>query len=69
MQRWVPQSVKALRHYNRHLFSSDFVAGVTVRHVPAMDASGLQALEDLTEELKGSGRMLRSAARASSRRT
>ena len=30
MQRWVPQSVIALRHYNRRTFLSDAIAGVTV---------------------------------------
>jgi SulP family sulfate permease len=31
---------------------------VRLRHVPAMDGSGLQALEDLADELKASGRTL-----------
>jgi SulP family sulfate permease len=30
MQSWMPQSVAALRHYDRHTFLSDAVAGVTV---------------------------------------
>ena len=30
MQHWVPQSVIALRQYNRHTFISDAIAGVTV---------------------------------------
>ena len=30
MQHWVPQSFIALRHYNRHTFISDAIAGVTV---------------------------------------
>jgi SulP family sulfate permease len=30
MQYWVPQSVIALRQYNRHTFMSDAIAGVTV---------------------------------------
>ena len=30
MHRWVPQSIIALRHYNRHTFISDAIAGVTV---------------------------------------
>ena len=30
MHHWVPQSIIALRHYNRHTFVSDAVAGVTV---------------------------------------
>jgi SulP family sulfate permease len=30
MHHWVPQSVIALRHYNRHTFVSDAIAGVTV---------------------------------------
>ena len=30
MHHWVPQSIIALRHYNRHTFISDAVAGVTV---------------------------------------
>ena len=30
MHQWVPQSVIALRHYNRHTFLSDAIAGVTV---------------------------------------
>ena len=30
MNRWVPQSIVALRHYNRHTFVSDAIAGVTV---------------------------------------
>ena len=30
MQHWVPQSFIALRHYNRHTFMSDAIAGVTV---------------------------------------
>ena len=30
MNRWVPQSIIALRHYNRHTFISDAIAGVTV---------------------------------------
>ncbi len=31
---------------------------VRLRHVPAMDASGLQALEDLADEIRASGRTL-----------
>jgi SulP family sulfate permease len=30
MNHWVPQSIVALRHYNRHTFVSDAIAGVTV---------------------------------------
>src|ERR671912_300789 len=30
MHHWVPQSIVALRHYNRHTFISDAIAGVTV---------------------------------------
>ena len=30
MNHWVPQSIIALRHYNRHIFISDAIAGVTV---------------------------------------
>ena len=30
MIRWTPQSVLALRHYNRRTFLSDLIAGVTV---------------------------------------
>ena len=30
MNHWVPQSIVALRHYNRHTFLSDAIAGVTV---------------------------------------
>jgi SulP family sulfate permease len=30
MNHWVPQSIIALRHYNRHTFISDAIAGVTV---------------------------------------
>lgn len=30
MHHWVPQSIIALRHYNRHTFISDAVAGITV---------------------------------------
>ena len=30
MHHWVPQSIIALRHYNRHTFISDAIAGVTV---------------------------------------
>lgn len=30
MVRWVPQSVLALKHYDRHTFLSDAIAGVTV---------------------------------------
>ena len=30
MHHWVPQSIIALRHYNRHTFISDLIAGVTV---------------------------------------
>jgi sulfate permease, SulP family len=33
MRRWVPQSIVALRHYNRHTFVSDAIAGVTVGFV------------------------------------
>jgi sulfate permease, SulP family len=30
MYHWIPQSIIALRHYNRHTFISDAIAGVTV---------------------------------------
>ncbi len=30
MRDWIPQSIIALRHYNRHTFLSDAIAGVTV---------------------------------------
>jgi SulP family sulfate permease len=30
MHHWVPQSIIALRHYNRHTFIADAIAGVTV---------------------------------------
>jgi SulP family sulfate permease len=30
MQRWAPRSIKSLRRYDRHLFLSDAIAGVTV---------------------------------------
>src|SRR5688572_18422985 len=30
MNHWVPESIVALRHYNRHTFISDAIAGVTV---------------------------------------
>jgi SulP family sulfate permease len=30
MHHWVPQSIISLRHYNRHTFLSDAIAGVTV---------------------------------------
>ncbi len=30
MRDWIPQSIIALRHYNRHIFISDAIAGVTV---------------------------------------
>lgn len=30
MHHWVPQSIIALRHYNRHTFAADAIAGVTV---------------------------------------
>ncbi|HET9468414.1 MAG TPA: SulP family inorganic anion transporter [Vicinamibacterales bacterium] len=30
MHHWVPQSIIALRHYNRHTFTADAIAGVTV---------------------------------------
>ena len=30
MNHWIPQSIIALRHYNRHTFVSDAIAGVTV---------------------------------------
>jgi len=30
VQHWVPQSVIALRQYNRHTFLADAIAGVTV---------------------------------------
>src|SRR5687767_11058490 len=30
MNHWVPQSLVALRHYDRHTFISDAIAGVTV---------------------------------------
>jgi SulP family sulfate permease len=41
-----------------HIESLPPIVIVRLRHVPAMDASGLQALEDLADQLKESGRTL-----------
>jgi sulfate permease, SulP family len=41
-----------------HLHTLPPIVIVRLRHVPAMDASGLQALEDLADRLKESGRTL-----------
>lgn len=41
-----------------HISSLPPVVILRLRHVPAMDASGLQALEDLADQLKDSGRTL-----------
>jgi SulP family sulfate permease len=47
-----------LRRITDHLRSLPGVIVVRLRHVPAMDASGLQALADLADELTASGRTL-----------
>jgi len=41
-----------------HLFALPPIVIVRLRHVPAMDASGLQALEDLADQVRLSGRTL-----------
>jgi sulfate permease, SulP family len=41
-----------------HITSLPPVVIIRLRHVPAMDASGLQALEDLADQLTASGRTL-----------
>jgi sulfate permease, SulP family len=47
-----------LRRITDHVRSLPPVVIVRLRHVPAMDASGLQALQDLADELTASGRTL-----------
>jgi SulP family sulfate permease len=47
-----------LQRITDHIRSLPRVIIVRLRHVPAMDASGLQALEDLADELAASGRTL-----------
>jgi SulP family sulfate permease len=47
-----------LARVSRRLKGLPPIVIVRLRHVPAMDGSGLQALEDLADELKASGRTL-----------
>jgi SulP family sulfate permease len=47
-----------LSRISDHIKTLPPIVVVRLRHVPAMDASGLQALEDLADQLKESGRAL-----------
>ena len=47
-----------LSRISDHLAALPPIVIVRLRHVPAMDASGLQSLEDLADQVHGSGRTL-----------
>jgi SulP family sulfate permease len=51
-------STDKLERISDHLSALPPIIIVRLRHVPAMDASGLQALEDLADQVRLSGRTL-----------